>query len=73
MGRQEEAADPKAKGLPKKIKNAEVALQRARDELATIMELCAPHRPVSACAVILLHILLEHTWSCPARALAGIV
>ena len=71
MGRQEEAADPKAKGLAKKIKNAEVALQRARDELAKIMELYVPHRPVSACAVILLHILLEYIWSCLARAPAG--
>ncbi len=71
MGWQEEAADPKAKGLAKKMKNAEVALQRARDELAKIMELCAPHRPVSACAAILLHISLEHTWFCPARAPAG--
>ena len=41
---QEEAADPKVKGLAKKCKNAEVALQHARDELAKLMELCAPAR-----------------------------
>lgn len=39
---QEEAADAKVKGLAKKVKNAEVALQRARDDLAKLMELCAP-------------------------------
>jgi hypothetical protein len=42
---QEEAADPKAKGLAKKAKNAEVALQHARDELAKLMELCGPGPP----------------------------
>jgi len=43
---QEEAAEPKAKGLAKKLKNAEVALQHARDELAKLMELCGPsHSP----------------------------
>ena len=39
---QDEAADAKVKGLAKKVKNAEGALQRARDDLAKLMELCAP-------------------------------
>ena len=45
---QEEAADAKAKGLAKKVKNAEVALQRARDDLAKLMELCVPCSDTSA-------------------------
>ena len=42
---QEEAADAKVKGLAKKVKNAEAALQRARDDLAQLMELCVPSPP----------------------------
>ncbi|KAK9832624.1 hypothetical protein WJX81_004893 [Elliptochloris bilobata] len=37
--RADEAADSKVKGLAKKVKNSEVALQRVRDDLAKIMEL----------------------------------
>ena len=46
---QEEAADAKVKGLAKKVKNAEAALQRARDDLAKLVELCAPQLTWPCC------------------------
>ena len=49
---QEEAADAKVKGLAKKVKNAEVALQRARDDLAKLMELCVPQLTWPCCRFV---------------------